>query len=39
MSEYLSFDVNVNDRESVVKENQTSHEEKNSQKTKLIKKK
>ncbi len=39
MSEYLNFDVNVNDRENVVKENQTSYEKKNSQETKIIEKK
>ncbi len=39
MSEYLNFDASVNDRESVVKENQTSHEEKKSQEAKTIEEK
>jgi hypothetical protein len=39
MSEYLNFDANVSDRESVVKENETSHEEKNFQKAKIIEEK
>jgi glutamate synthase domain-containing protein 3 len=39
MSEYLNFDASVNDRESVIKENQTSHKEKNSQDAKIIEEK
>ncbi len=39
MSEYLNFDASVSDRESVMKENQRSHEEKHSQEAKIIEEK